>query len=114
MVITKDQMQKEIKVNMRDGDGEVELLHLVDPKSLKNARLLSYMTLPRGASIGSHEHINETEYYIIIKGNGTVKDNGNNKYVKAGDVVVTTHGEKHSIKNTGSEPLELIAVIITF
>lgn len=114
MIIHRHEMKVELKERMRDGEGTTTLVHLVDGSTMKNARLLSEVTLPPGASIGEHRHDSETEYYIILEGNGLVKDNGVDKPVKAGDVVVTGDGASHSIKNTGAEPLKLIAVIITY
>jgi mannose-6-phosphate isomerase-like protein (cupin superfamily) len=107
-------MKVELKERMRDGEGTTTLVHLVDGSTMKNARLLSEVTLPLGASIGEHRHDSETEYYIILEGTGLVKDNGVDTPIKAGDVVVTGDGASHSIKNTGTEPLKLIAVIITY
>ncbi len=114
MIIHRHEMKVELKERMRDGEGTTTLIHLVEGSTMKNARLLSEVTLPPGASIGEHRHDSETEYYIILEGTGLVKDNGIDKPVKAGDVVVTGDGASHSIKNNGAEPLKLIAVIITY
>jgi mannose-6-phosphate isomerase-like protein (cupin superfamily) len=114
MLIKKDRMQTEIKKNMRGGEGEVHLLHLVDKELLKNARLLSKITIPPGAGIGEHEHLNETEYFIITSGSGIVNDDGVEKEVAEGNVIITGGGAKHSIRNTGSSDLEMIAIIITY
>lgn len=112
MVITKENIKTEIKKNMRGGDGEVILYHLVPQEKLLHSRLMARIVIPEKGSIGEHEHINETEYYIILKGEGEVIDNGENRIVKEGDVVITGNGGKHSIKNIGKENLEMIAVII--
>ena len=114
MIIHRNTMKVELKERMRDGEGTTTLVHLVDGSTMKNARLLSEVTLPPGASIGEHRHDSETEYYIILEGTGLVKDNGVDTPIKAGDVIVTGNGASHSIKNTGTEPLKLIAVIITY
>jgi len=114
MIIHRNAMKVELKERMRDGEGTTTLVHLVDGSTMKNARLLSEVTLPPGASIGEHRHDSETEYYIILEGTGLVKDNGVDTPIKAGDVVVTGDGASHSIKNSGTEPLKLIAVIITY
>ena len=53
-----------------------------------------------------------TEYYIILKGKGIVNDNGLEKEIFTGDVIITGNGAKHSIRNISNESLELIAVII--
>ena len=114
MIITKKDMEIELKEKMRGGDGTVTITHFVKPENMKNARLLAGITIPPKSGIGEHDHITETEYYIILKGTGEVNDNGVIKTVKEGDVVVTGDGAKHSIKNIGSENLEMIAVIITY
>lgn len=114
MIIHRHEMKVELKEKMRDGEGTTTLINLVDGATMKNARLLSEITLPPGASIGEHRHDSETEYYIILEGTGTVVDNGTEKSVKPGDVVVTGDGASHSIKNTGSIPLKFHAVIITY
>jgi mannose-6-phosphate isomerase-like protein (cupin superfamily) len=112
MLKTSDQMQKEIKKNMRGGDGEIEILHLVNKEDLTNARLLSKITMPPGAGIGEHDHVNETEYYIILEGQGIANDDGKDINVKSGDVLITGNGARHSIKNSGDCDLVMLAVII--
>ena len=72
------------------------------------------MTLLPGCSVGNHEHLTETEYYIILSGKGTVNDNGEEKPIKAGDVMITGNGASHSISNTGDAPLVFHAVIVTY
>lgn len=112
MVIKKEDIFIEIKKNMRGGDGDVILNHLVPQQYLKHSRLIAKMIIPPGASIGEHEHINETEYYIILKGSAIVHDNDKEINVKEGDVVITSSGGKHSIKNNCDNDLEFIAIII--
>lgn len=114
MIVRRADMKVEQKEKMRGGDGVVTMRHLVDGSTMKNARLLAEATLPPGASIGDHDHVSETEYYLILSGNGTVVDDGAEKPVGPGDVVVTGNGARHSIRNTGSVPLVFHAVIVTY
>ena len=114
MIIQRNNMRAEVKEKMRGGDGSVELVHIVDCENEKNLRLLSEVTLQPGSSVGYHSHESETEYYIILSGSGTVNDNGTEKPVQAGDVVITGNGASHSISNTGTVPLVLHAVIVTY
>jgi mannose-6-phosphate isomerase-like protein (cupin superfamily) len=107
-------MKTEVKVKMRGGEGKTELVHLVDCENEKNIRLLAELTLQPGCSIGSHNHENETEYFLILSGEGVVNDNGTEKPVKAGDTVITGNGASHSIRNNSSVPLVLHAVIVTY
>jgi mannose-6-phosphate isomerase-like protein (cupin superfamily) len=114
MVIKRSEMQIEEIPQMKGGEGTAVMVHIVNKEQLKNARLMSECTLAPGCSIGEHKHDNETEYFIIIHGSGTVIDDRVEKKVKAGDVIVTGNGSSHSIINTGSEPLVFHAIIITY
>ena len=114
MVIQRNKMKTEVKEKMRGGEGSAEFVHLVDCEHETNIRMLAELTLQSGCSIGSHNHDAETEYYIILSGNGMVDDNGVDVPVKTGDVVITGRGASHSIKNTGAAPLVFHAIIVTF
>jgi mannose-6-phosphate isomerase-like protein (cupin superfamily) len=112
MKITPNDYIKETRTNMRDGEGDVIIEHFQKEGLPEKCRLMSKITLEPGCSIGHHVHKNETEYYIIAKGEAVVDDDGTDVFCKAGDVIVTPDGFGHSIKNTGSETMEMIAVII--
>ena len=114
MIVRKKDRKTEIKEKMRDGEGSVQISYMVDAEKEKHTRMLGEITLNSGCSIGNHKHDNETEYYFIISGTGTVNDDGKDVTVNPGDAVVTGNGASHSIKNTGSQPLVFHAVIITY
>ena len=116
MVTHRNEMKSEVREKMRGGEGSATLIHLADcaGDKEKNVRFLSEVTLPPGTSIGKHSHENETEYYIILSGNGTVDDNGKAVTVKTGDIVITGGGAFHSIANNGSVPLIFHAIIVTY
>ena len=113
MIRRKSDMKAEIRPQMRGGNGEISITHIIDGGDLPHGRLLAEVTIPPGAGIGEHPHEHETEYYIILQGKGLVRDNGKEEEVCAGETVVTPHGSKHSIENAGSDPLKMIALIIT-
>jgi len=114
MLFHRNELKSETREKPRGGNGTAVLLHLVEGKGAaqKNTNLLAEITLPPGASIGSHSHTEDTEFYIILKGTGMVNDNGIEKPITEGDVMITGNGETHSIANTGDVPLVLHAVII--
>ena len=114
MVIHRNEMKVEEKERMRDGEGIARFTYLLDGITQKNARLFAEITLNPGCSIGNHNHDSETEYYFIVSGIGTVNDDGKEVEVKQGDSVITGNGASHGIKNTGSVPLVLHAVIVTY
>ena len=114
MIINRSEMKIENKEKMRDGNGITTITHLVNCENEKNVRLIAEITLPPGASIGEHCHDKETEYYLILSGNGLVNDNGKEIEVKTGDSIITGGGASHSIANNGDTPLVFTAVIVTY
>ena len=98
---------------MRGGNGTVRIEHLFEPGTeLKTpTRLCAKLYLEPGVSIGFHRHENEEEIFVIVKGQGEIDDNGTSRQVAAGDSVLTGNGAGHAVKNTGSETLEILAVI---
>jgi len=50
----------------------------------------------------------------MLQGTAVVNDNGKDLSVGPGDVVITGDGAAHSITNTGTEPVKMIAVIVTY
>ncbi len=115
MIRRSEEMLQEIREQMRGGSGRVEILHVFQRHELGgNARLCAKITLQPGCSIGFHNHDDEEEIYYIMRGTGTVNDDGHEAVVKAGDAVLTGDGAGHSIANTGDEPLEIMAVILLY
>jgi mannose-6-phosphate isomerase-like protein (cupin superfamily) len=113
MVIRRSQMQAETREKMRGGEGRIGITHLVPPGEVPHGRLLAEIEIPPGASIGVHRHDAETEYFILLSGRGVVDDNGTEREVGAGDVVVTGGGATHGVRNTAADPLRLVALILT-
>ncbi len=113
MIVRKKEMRTQVRANMKGGTGEVTVLHLVDPENLANVRFVGEMTIPPGASIGEHGHAQETEYYLIAEGIAVASDNGKEEKVRKGEVIVTGGGATHSLRNSGTTPLKVIAFIVT-
>lgn len=102
------------KENHLGGEGQITVRELIlSPEELcGKGRVFAHSTLEPGASIGYHIHQGDAELYYIYSGQGEFNDNGTLKPVQAGDVTFTWSGEGHSLKNTGTQPLEFIAVIL--
>jgi mannose-6-phosphate isomerase-like protein (cupin superfamily) len=113
MVIERVTMPTVIHSNVKNGQGDISFINLVDKNIMTNCRLMTEMSIPVNGYIGEHTHINETEYYIIQEGSALVLDNGQERAAKSGDVIITGHNESHSIQNKGDIPLKIIAIIIT-
>jgi mannose-6-phosphate isomerase-like protein (cupin superfamily) len=106
-------MEREVRERMRGGAGSVEILHVFRKEELGGAaRLFARLSLPPGASIGHHVHDAEEEIFYVLSGRGVVTEDGVATGVGPGDAVLTGGGAGHALENTGSGPLELMAVIL--
>ena len=113
MKVCACQRNHELREHMRGGEGTV-ILDTVPAEALPaHTRLAGVITLEKGCSIGSHAHEGETEIFVFHSGVGCVNDNGEDKPVGPGDVVLTGGGATHGVTNTGEENLVFTAVIVT-
>jgi len=113
MIKRKAEFNVQKSENMRGGQGVATLVHLLTPEELyEKGRLYAKIILEPGCSIGSHVHDGEMESYYILCGEAEINDNGELVTVYAGDSVLTLSGQEHSVKNTGSDTLEFMALII--
>jgi len=66
--------------------------------------------LPPGCAVTPHHHRDLEEIYYIVSGAGLMTVGENSREVGAGDAVYIPRGHRHSLKNTGTEPIKLILV----
>jgi mannose-6-phosphate isomerase-like protein (cupin superfamily) len=105
----------EVRQNMRGGNGSVTVTHFWGKGELKaRTRLCARLTLEPGSSIGFHEHVNEEEVYIVLRGQGLIEENGQKIPVSVGDSILTGDGAGHAVEAVGSEPLEMLAFIVQY
>ena len=104
---------KTVRKNMREGDGSVLIEKLWNPETELKAdnRLFAKLTLDPGSSIGFHQHENEEEVFVILKGVAEMDDDGEKVTLHSGDTILTGDGAGHAVKSVGDEPLEMLAVI---
>ena len=115
MVKKAAEMPTDVREQMRGGEGAVTLIHAFSAEDWGSpTRLFSKITLPPGASVGFHVHEGEEEFYFFTAGEAEYSDNGATISVRAGDATLTKDGEGHSVKNTGSVPVEFIAAIVRY
>ena len=115
MIRSPAEMKEEIRENMRGGDGSVTIRHyFTKDEFTADTRLCARLIIPPGAGIGPHRHETEDEVYIITRGSGLLDDGTGEARVSEGDAVLTGNGGSHSVRNDGTEPLEMIAVIACY
>ena len=97
------------------GSGVTVIDHVMEKTELlANCSLFAKVTLEPGCSVGYHRHDQEEEVYYILSGQGVVNDGGDIRTLYPGDSVYTGNGGSHSIENQGNEPLEFLAVVLTY
>lgn len=100
--------------NLRGGEGTIEIRHILSPDELMgHGTMYAHVVIPPHATLGFHQHVENTEPYYIIKGEGIFVDNdGSRTVVKPGDVCVIEVGHSHAMENPNEEPLEMIALVL--
>ena len=100
--------------NLRGGDGTIEIRHILNKDELMgHASMYAHVIIPAHASIGFHQHVENTEPYYVLKGKGIFEDNDHTETeIHPGDVCVIKVGQSHAIKNPFDEPLEIMALVI--
>ena len=101
------------KEHASGGKGYITVKHILDKKQLNGkCGMYSQVTIKPGSSLGYHEHLNESETYYILSGQGSYNDNGTVRTVGKGDVTFTPHGFSNGIETIGDEDLVFMALII--
>ena len=66
--------------------------------------------LPPGHAVTPHQHRQIEEIYYVVAGRGLMTVGDEVREVEAGDAVYIPRGHRHTLENTGSEPIKLILV----
>lgn len=113
MYKAQGEMRRNTVKKPRDGEGEVHFTHILEPEEmLASCTMFARLVLEPGAMVGEHTHEEDAEVYYILTGAMEVNDNGQIRQAGPGDVIYTADGDTHSIRNTGTEPAEMLAVIL--
>jgi mannose-6-phosphate isomerase-like protein (cupin superfamily) len=69
---------------------------------------LAEETLPPGCAVTPHHHREIEEIYYIVSGNGLMTVGDETREVEAGDAVYVPRGQRHTLENTGNQPITLL------
>jgi mannose-6-phosphate isomerase-like protein (cupin superfamily) len=69
---------------------------------------LAEATVPPGGETAEHYHRTSEEIYLFLSGMGTMRLDGEEAPVRAGDCVVIAPGAVHKLFNRGTDPLVLL------
>ena len=107
----KDMPRQPLK-NCHGGNGALDWTVVLNGAELKG-RGLNFVhddILPSGASIGTHKHSADEEYYYIVSGKGIMTLDQERIAVSAGDMTAVFPGGMHGLKNTGDQDLRIIVI----
>ncbi|HVG22352.1 MAG TPA: cupin domain-containing protein [Blastocatellia bacterium] len=71
---------------------------------------LAEEVLPPGRAVTPHYHKQVEEIYYILSGSGVMTVGDERREVGAGDAVYVPRGHRHTLENTGAEPIRLLLV----
>lgn len=112
MIKKKEQLKITAESN-KEGKEKLFLSDLSDFEGKSEGlEMFSLAELLPGEEVEFHIHTGESESYYIISGRGLYDDNGKKTEILPGTVTFTPSGSGHGIKNTGSERLTFIALIL--
>ena len=99
MIRKANECPVDVRHEMRGGPGDVTMVALLkEEELLGKGRLFSKIILPPGAGIGYHVHENESEIFLVNKGTPLYNDNGKERTVAEGDVLVVLEAMKMEIE----------------
>ena len=104
-IINRDRAQV---IKTRHGS---EIRPLVDRTTTEiTACSLAEEMLPPGRSVTPHHHRQIEEVYYIISGRGVMTVGDDRREVGPGDAIYVPRGSRHTLENTGLEPIKLLLV----
>ena len=95
-------------INTRHGS---EIRPLIDrtTSGITQCSLAEEILLP-GQTVTPHRHREIEEIYYIVEGRGSMTVGDDRREVTAGDAVYVPRANRHTLTNTGTEPLRLLLV----
>jgi mannose-6-phosphate isomerase-like protein (cupin superfamily) len=100
--------------NYHGGSGTVRYRRALYPALFTtNWAYVDHLVLSPGAVDGLHRHPHVGEVYYVINGSGEVRVNNETAPIAKGDGIPVRPDERHSLRNTGKEDLELMIIGIS-
>jgi len=110
MKIQKKSHETFLREDAHGGSGGRKLL--LDDKEVKNVQGMTHGFLPAASKFSWHSHEKMNEIMLVLKGQGTVRDEDGSYSYSAGDIFVFPQGISHEIENKSEEEHEYIFVRI--
>jgi len=106
MTIDFNNMPVEAIPHFKGGEKELQAQMFFDGTN----RILHGVLVP-GASIGEHKHEDNSEILFVVRGEGTIYDDGQPSAITAGQCTYCPKGHSHMLVNTSDGDLEFYAAV---
>lgn len=99
----------EIEENCHGGKNSITVFRAFD-QNLSDEKIdfIDFVLLPPAATIGRHKHGDNTEWYVILSGHGTMLFKDEVIDVKPWDALANPPFGEHELKNDSEEDITLI------
>lgn len=102
-----------VEKQVRDGAGTCFEARVFGDDELQSRMMgIGRTVIHPGASIGDHQHGNEEEIYLVLRGSGMATIDGRTVRVGPGDVMVNHPHGTHGLQNDTAEDLEIFAFAV--
>ena len=71
---------------------------------------VNMVRVPPGSIVGWHTHMAQVETVYLLKGQAVLTIGTNESELNAGCIVAIPSGREHTLRNVGSEAVELLAI----
>ena len=100
-------------VCVQRGEGLIHIKELTNPEQLRgHGKLFNHLVIDPGCSIGPHPHGPDAELYYILEGELEGKENDQVVTLCPGDVMFTSFGDVHSVRNVTDKPAKMLAMVL--
>ena len=97
--------------NSHGGEGRIEIQKVFKREDFNGAWDFALrVVMPPNSSMGLHEHGNDEEMYIILRGQGLMTMDGKEKKVEKGDMILNQPYGKHGLLNDSNQDIELLII----
>lgn len=112
-MVTRQSGRAAVTKQSHGGTGKVTMTEILSLAALDGkGSFFSTITIPPGGSVGYHVHKGEVETILVVAGAGETDDGGGAVPFRAGDVLRVADGDGHAIRAVGTQPVELVCLVL--